>query len=451
MATEVITLPQLSDVMDNGRTGGNRIGHVMMLKKMPIRIDALKILDPGRKKLTSIETQRIISALDECIRKIELVTLLSYIEGNLERFSVVLGSELMSAIKECYRLETNLCVILGRLEEAEDPYTVHDIFQEKALEPKEDCYSNTTPQHIRSIYILRKAINSSVKNVLRLFQLNPAAYSTVRMESHARNPTSQAMIHALLEMRTFLLEKLLTNPMEDREKIYYVQSMATRNQKNADVIAALEAEVAAATQDKEHEVAQKNDVIRKLKSNLHHIEKLSEDELQRTNQETEKQQKTLQKTSEGKCTKLQHEVQQLRTQLNNLIVEHRELELVLRKKKFKIETEIENWIQKYDADLGEKQEELEQLDAIYKEEKAQLSELQEQYDVMEQEYKQIMEDRRIAQQKKEEAERELANMTRAAIFIQAFWRGYKVRKMLKGKKKGKKGKKGKGKGKQGKK
>ena len=41
-------------------------------------------------------------------------------------------------------------------------------------------------------------------------------------------------------------------------------------------------------------------------------------------------------------------------------------------KKFKIETEVENWINKYDQDMGEKQDEYEQIDGVYTEEKKQL-------------------------------------------------------------------------------
>lgn len=85
--------------------------------------------------------------------------------------------------------------------------------------------------------------------------------------------------------------------------------------------------------------------------------------------------------------------------------------------------------------------EYEEVDTIYTEEKAQLAQLKEIYTVLEQEYSQIKEERRIAQEKKERAERELAIMIRAATRIQAFWKGYLVRSLLKSKKK----KKGKGK------
>ena len=90
------------------------------------------------------------------------------------------------------------------------------------------------------------------------------------------------------------------------------------------------------------------------------------------------------------------------------------------------------------------QDEFEEIDAVYTEEKKQLNELEERFKTLEEEYTQIMEERRIAREKREAAEREMAMTVGAATTIQAFWRSFKVRKALKSKKKkGKKGKKGK--------
>ena len=46
-----------------------------------------------------------------------------------------------------------------------------------------------------------------------------------------------------------------------------------------------------------------------------------------------------------------------------------------------------------------------------------------------------MEERRVAREKREAAERELQMSIKAATTIQAFWRSFKVRKALKTKKK----------------
>ena len=80
---------------------------------------------------------------------------------------------------------------------------------------------------------------------------------------------------------------------------------------------------------------------------------------------------------------------------------------------------------------------------MYTKEKKELNELEERFKTLETEYKQIMEERRIARERREAAERELQMCIKAATTIQAFWRSFKVRKALKSKKKKKGGKKGK--------
>ena len=79
------------------------------------------------------------------------------------------------------------------------------------------------------------------------------------------------------------------------------------------------------------QISKRNDEIRRLKADLHQIEKFSEEHIRRTKSEAEKQQQADTKNSEGKQSKLQTELQQLKTQLANNTSEHRESELALRK------------------------------------------------------------------------------------------------------------------------
>lgn len=68
-----------------------------------------------------------------------------------------------------------------------------------------------------------------------------------------------------------------------------------------------------------------------------------------------------------------------------------------------------------------------------------MNELEERFKTLELEYNQIQEERRIARERREAAERELLFSVQAATIIQAFWRSFKVRKALKSKKKKKGG------------
>lgn len=413
------------------------------LKLSPIKtlpnIDSMKMLEPGRKKLTSIETQRVVAVLDETIKKLELVSLFHHAIENVNRYSVLFGSELTGALREHKRLKDNMQRHLQRMRSAED-VSGFQLGKPKMAE-KADVHFGA----------LRAAIQSSVRNTLRLFVTNPTACQALRSEGNVRDQASQTLIHVLSELRAFLFEMLLTSPLEQNERMRYLQEMTLRDQRNRSVLMALEEELNAAILDRDTEIAKKNEIIRQLKINLHQLEKFSENQVKRTMQEAEMQQKSDYRASEGKIAKLQQDLQQLRSQLNGAIAENREIELSLRKKKYKVETEIENWIQKYDGDMGEKQAELEEIEGMYEEEKAQLEELKEKLAVLEVEYVQIMEERRQAQLRKEEAEKELANMNRAAVIIQAHWKGYQVRQSMKSKKKKKKKGTGKGKGKKGKK
>ena len=69
------------------------------------------------------------------------------------------------------------------------------------------------------------------------------------------------------------------------------------------------------------------------------------------------------------------------------------------------------------------QDEYEELDSVYKEEKAQLEELKQKHDVLMEEFNQIRAEQEINSRKRMEAEQELVRMVRAATVIQAVWKG----------------------------
>ncbi|KAJ8005683.1 hypothetical protein DPEC_G00120470 [Dallia pectoralis] len=391
----------------------------------PLRQDLLKILDPSRKKLASLEAQRIAGVLDNCITKLEMVALLPVVLPRLGKLSLGLDAELDRVLQEHHCLAEKL----GSLEQK-------PVEEGEAVRREEEE--------------LRRAIQGSLRKTLRLLTANAAAAHALRSEAEARLPGAsegvQGLIGGLQELRGVLLEKLLTSPGEEQERTLYMQEVSLRHGNNMKIVATLETEVIAAVKDKDAEIFKKQEVVRKLKDSLEQMKTMSEDFLLRTQQDAVKQSQSDAKASEGKRVSLLQEANKLRLQLNNLIAENREGETALRKKKYKVETEIENWIQKYDADMGEKQRELEELTEVYTEEKEELRELEEAYAVLEQEFSQIQEERRAGEERREEEQMELVKQVHACTLIQALWRGHSVRKAMRGKgKKGKKGNKGKGK------
>ena len=125
------------------------------------------------------------------------------------------------------------------------------------------------------------------------------------------------------------------------------------------------------------------------------------------------------------------EIEELKIKLTELQKVHQEEEAALRKKKFKIETEVENWIHKYDQELEEKQNELEETAAIYKEEKGQLEELESKFGELSKEYDRIQEEKRQEAEMLRKVQEMFAKQSKAATKIQALWRGRMVRSDIK--------------------
>uniref|UniRef100_UPI00398E693E dynein regulatory complex protein 10 n=1 Tax=Pristiophorus japonicus TaxID=55135 RepID=UPI00398E693E len=430
MATEAIVQGHQIEATNIETFSKSTIDSDVSMQKMAPKMDALRILEPVRKKLASIEAERIISVIEKTIEKIERVTLFPHIADNLNRFNVAIGLELTCAMREHDRLEQHLHFATHKLQEEEPPEEKND-----ERRPKVKSKAQTS----NDIMILKQALGSSVKNILRLFQGNPSACQIIQTECQARRRICVDLIVGLMELRDLVFERLLITPTEEKEKFEFVQKIIMQDKQNTEIITTLEAELATAIQDKENEMLKKNEIIRKLKNNLVQLDFFSEDYIRQIKQDAEKQQLADQKDSEGRVAKFHEEISQLRIQLNNTITEHRTQELALRKRKFKIETEIENWIQKYDADLQEKQEEYEHLVTKHNNEMVLLFELEQKINILESEYIQIVEDRKKKAEEKAAKEHQIYLMARAAVTIQAFWKGYKVRQLMKSLKKKKKG------------
>lgn len=80
---------------------------------------------------------------------------------------------------------------------------------------------------------------------------------------------------------------------------------------------------------------------------------------------------------------------------------------------------------------------------MYEADKKELAKLQAHFEVLEKQYDAIMEERRLSEEEKARKLEEERQQNKAAAVIQAVWRGYQFRKLMRGKSK-KSTKKGKG-------
>ncbi|XP_073716625.1 dynein regulatory complex protein 10 [Misgurnus anguillicaudatus] len=386
------------------------------------KTDFIRIVSPSRKTLASLDAQLIIGVLDDCIQQMGIVCVLPTILSCPETLSVSLGQEVVKALKEHHTLEER--------------------YQAMMLDKNVDG-SELEEKQAKSI----KAVQDSLRNILRLLRRSLKTGKMLEEVGPIKGEEmgSRKLRDGLCELKEVVLERLLTTSAEEQKRSKKMEEVRQRHNKNQEQVDSLERDVALAIKDRDTEISTLTSQMQELKNSLHQMEQGLEEFVVRTQQEAEKQSQSDRNTSEGKRAHMQQEADHMRAQLNIDIANHREKELALRKKKHKMETEIENLIQKYDAEMGEKQTEVEKISRIYEEEKAELRELEEHCADLDLEYSQIMEERQEAQEQREQQERERELHSRAAIVIQAHWRGFCVRKAMKAKEKPKKAKKGKGK------
>ncbi|KAJ3322101.1 hypothetical protein HDV06_003552 [Boothiomyces sp. JEL0866] len=290
-----------------------------------------------------------------------------------------------------------------------------------------------------------KAIKVLTRTICRYFLQNQNNMLKLRYLKSNKAPIVAQFEHRLQEIKTLVYDRLRTTVEEENQKQDQLSLIIAKEQKTSSEVKALREELEKAKKERSGEINKRNDIIRRLKEELRDIKQQAEETTRKLESKSKQKEDLDIKASKEKETALQLEIEALKNQLEADVINHREEEALARKKKFKIECEVENWIHKYDQDLEEKQVEIDDITVLFLEEKSHLDELQGQYTELQKEYEIILENRRKLEEKKKEEETIKAKLNAAATLIQKMWRGHFVRREIQRKKneaKGKKDKKG---------
>lgn len=260
--------------------------------------DPLKVLDPVRKKLTSVEAQRVIAVVDDSIKRLELVSVLPYVIENLNRFSVILGSDLVQVLEEHDRIQASYQKAVSkfsleqRRSQSASP-TTSNISSRRSSEASQAesenqegvlrepivlqesrassassklslsqkpgrlsplQVSDDAAVDLKVVHGLTTHMKHSVKNILRLFASNPAAVNALKDLRKERSVEVNGMIDELITLRAILFEKLLTTPSEQKERKQYLKQIVAREMKSSETGRKLQEELERAIDDKENEV-----------------------------------------------------------------------------------------------------------------------------------------------------------------------------------------------------
>ncbi|KAK5600029.1 hypothetical protein CRENBAI_011009 [Crenichthys baileyi] len=324
-------------------------------------------------RMLSPEAQCISRVLENCISQVEIAAALPCILQFYAGSGAV--DEDLSKILQAHQ------VLEDRLKELQCQKLESDGLQEKPTEEAK-----------REMVQLRESIKNSVRDVLRFFRLHPNVLWDLREKINMEVGESERTLIRMLQMFHSYVVKRLTS-----EKDLQILK------KDSEI--------------KQLERCLKEDHMQaKYKSSLQH----KEEQLKLSSLRAE-------------AGSLKQTADQLNVQLSTLMHENRLTERSLQEKNESVRIETENIILCFDEKMREMQANLELSEQLYEKELEEVRKLEEPFNVLQEQYNQIQERRHLAEEKRKEEMRQLELKTKAAIIIQAWWRGYSVRKTLKNK------------------
>lgn len=258
-----------------------------------LRLDPSRALEPTRKKISTIEAQRVMSVFEDTICKAEIVSILPFILENRERFRVSLGAELSllldihkNTVESYEEIKQQLDIQMRQRRIRTASTEKSEGFEDEGMgeygastespmpEAEQmggsrrssvasarsvrsaqsvESYDSQTERTMRSLSLVAQQLSSSCKNILRAFLTNPNALSMIKNQARRAEPCSM-FLKDMSDLRDILLNKLLTTPEEEKERMQYIQEVSKRERQNATVIEDLEQKLKAAMDDKDEEV-----------------------------------------------------------------------------------------------------------------------------------------------------------------------------------------------------
>ncbi|EGD76495.1 hypothetical protein PTSG_07612 [Salpingoeca rosetta] len=288
------------------------------------------------------------------------------------------------------------------------------------------------------------AVEESTRKLMHHLSKRPHEAQALRQRPVHLPESFKTLTQRLQQLRDVLYLKLTTNVEDERSQQEKVNKLRANEKKNIATLKSLETKLRQAQREHHQETERRDAIIADLEDDLDFIAHSAAEHSRQTLREARRKQDHHEHTMNTDGKQLNEQLDKLEKELASMRKKHKDEETKLRKRKLKLQAQIEGWIMKYDQDMGEKQRELDGIQQQYGAESKQLQELEERFNVLEIEYNRIMEERRAEREYKQQAEEEMQKMIRAALLIQSCWKAYKSRKAArkaaakKNKKKGKK-------------
>jgi IQ domain-containing protein D len=247
----------------------------------------------------------------------------------------------------------------------------------------------------------------------------------------------------LADLKKIVRVKLCTTVEQEETKNENIAALTMKSKDAQKDVEELEIQLRIERNKKDKNLSRFNDIITKLNAELADLKDKTAAGRKKLQKETEDSRTTNKQSHESRVKEYEERLEKLKEAAANQKKENANAEDQARKTKMKLETEVVNWVKKYDADMNEKQDLIDTLNKKYDTEKAELRKLSEFFAKIDRDKANEDEEHAEAEAERERLRMAMRRIDLACAKIQALVRGVQARVAAtkKGKKKGKKGKK----------
>eukprot|EP00743_Colponemidia_sp_Colp-15_P000924 GILK01001019.1.p1 GENE.GILK01001019.1~~GILK01001019.1.p1 ORF type:complete len:411 (-),score=115.83 GILK01001019.1:163-1353(-) len=384
-------------------------------------------------KLTNVDAQRVLAVIEDMLEKLGWAShltpeLLQHISnGTNEELIKTFGDDLLRRFQLTMQLERQ--------------------FESFALQTDGTSMTISEMQQKPDYDDVYKPLKKSVRDLYRKLAENPSAINAIKSMPDGRTHATLRFLNSLSELKDLTLRRLTTTVEEDKARSELLEEyMEKEKQANLDR-RNLQKELNHIRREREKAASTRTDLITKLKAELQDLKHWTQQRSAKLEEESQAREEFQRKAFEEKESVLSSQLQKVTDELSGEQKSHKDDEDHLRKRKMKIENEVEQWINKYDRDMDAKVQEVVDIKAMYEEERRKLTELEEHFAKIDAERERISEEQEIIAERQRKHQEKENFRHRMAAKIQAHWKGLVTRrdfeKLKKSKKKKKKaGKKG---------
>lgn len=214
------------------------------------------VLYPSQKKLSTVESQRIMTVAKETKKRIEGILIIPQLPDHLERFAVAMGTELVAMLQECHTLAQKYMECYEHLLES-------DIQPDLLIKRSTNSLSHTPrlPPITETLQTVQYEFNTIqhqlrhlTKSILRELIQCPS-FDVLSKEMLASSPAHHVHILNLLSDVVKLMEETLLTTHEEEVKRYeYLTATNDRYSESEIVIANLQTELQSARDERNREV-----------------------------------------------------------------------------------------------------------------------------------------------------------------------------------------------------